>query len=354
MALILSWTSLGALLGAPSNWLAVLDCDTDPFLQFMLAQNEVLRHTLRTHGARAGGLWFRNLEQSFDRVYALTIDAQSPLAIGAKVDEKTRLAKIGELRCGGGQCIICGLHPMNVYYQWLEIQPPVELKPGSLKWPEELALPWLQNQRKQHRRSPRETTTTRQEDTTLLERAKAALPLPVLFKHFGFPEIVLDANGCCLTNSPFRKDENPSFSIYEDGTKWKDHGTGEQGDGFDFYQQAAGKNASEAFKDFVILAELGAELHSTRKAAAADHDARPLIVHPGTDRYISEFAADLGRILKDKEFFRFRGRAVHIRSVTEKAYSGKRVRNEKAGGNPTSLIRRIDRTVLPPGSRRRL
>ena len=48
--------TIGALLGAPSNWLAVLDCDTDPFLQFMLAQNEVLRHTLRTHGKRAGGL----------------------------------------------------------------------------------------------------------------------------------------------------------------------------------------------------------------------------------------------------------------------------------------------------------
>jgi hypothetical protein len=328
--------TIGALLGAPSNWLAVLDCDTDPFLQFMLAQNEVLRHTLRTHGARAGGLWFRNLEQSFDRVYALAIEPGSLLAAGAKVDEKTGLAKIGELRCGCGQCIICGLHPTKVYYQWLEIQPPVELKPGCLKWPEKLALPWLQNQRRQHCRSPRQTADRRQQDAELLESAKAALPLPVLFKHFGFSEIVLDERGCLLTNSPFRKDENPSFSIYENGTKWKDHGTGEQGDGFDFYQRTTGKNASQAFQDFVTLAGLGRQLR-TRKTPDT-HDPRPLIVHPGTDRYISEFAADLGRILKDKEFFRFRGRAVHICSVTEKAHSGKEYETKKLVEIPPLLF----------------
>jgi len=324
--------TIGTLLGAPSNWLADLDCDTEPLLEFMLTNNEL--HTLRTCGARAGGIWFRNLDQTLDRVYPLNLGPGSPLAKGGKIDGKTGLVKIGELRCGHGQSILCGLHPDGINYRWLEVHTPIELDPRKLTWPEEIRaqLPW----NKQSSRSPR--TQKRQEDAELLQRAKHPLPLPVLFKHFGFPEIVLDANGCCLTNSPFRKDENPSFSIYENGTKWKDHGTGQQGDGFDFYQHTTGKSASDAFKDFVILAGLGDELRRTRKADAAEHDARPLIVHPGTDRYISEFAADLGRILKDKEFFRFRGRAVHIRTVTEKAHSGKEYETKKLVEIPPILF----------------
>jgi hypothetical protein len=283
--------AIGVLLGEPSNWLCVLDCDTAPYLEFMLAENEVLQHTLRTYGARGGGIWFRNLEHTLGRVYVLMVDPKSALATGAKLDEKTGLAKIGELRCGRAQNIICGLHPTNVYYQWPEIQAPIELKPGTLKWPADVALPW---QKKAAR--PRAQAQTAQ-DAELLQRAKDALLLPVLFKHFGFPEILLDANGCCLTNSPFREDKRPSFSIYENGTKFKDHGTGWQGDGFDFYQHAAGKDASQAFKDFVILAGLRDQLRSARRKPAepaAGHDPRPLILHPGTDRYISEFAADLG------------------------------------------------------------
>jgi hypothetical protein len=114
--------------------------------------------------------------------------------------------------------------------------------------------------------------------------------------------------------------------------KWKDHGTGDQGDEFDFYQRATGKSAGAAFKGFVTLAGLGDRLRSRREKPAQpapDYDVRPLIVHPGTDRYISDFAADLGRILKSKEFFRFRNRAVQVRTVTQKAYSGKEYETKK-------------------------
>ena len=104
--------TIGALLGAPSNWLADLDCDTEPLLEFMLANNEL--KTLRTRGVRAGGIWFRNLDQTLDRVYPLNLGAGSPLAKGGKIDEKTSLVKIGELRCGHGQSILCGLHPDGI------------------------------------------------------------------------------------------------------------------------------------------------------------------------------------------------------------------------------------------------
>ena len=120
-------TAISALLGPPSNWLTDVDCDTDAFLQFMLAHNEPLRHTLHTRGARAGGLWFRNLDHTLKRVYPLTLEANSPLTKGGKIDEKTGLVKIGELRCGGGHSIVCGLHPDGIHYQWL-CQPPAGME----------------------------------------------------------------------------------------------------------------------------------------------------------------------------------------------------------------------------------
>ena len=289
--------TIGVLLGPPSNWLADFDCDTEPLLEFMLTKNDL--RTLRTRGARAGGIWFRNIDHTLTRVYPLNVQPASPLAKGGKVDEKTGLVKIGELRCGCGQSILCGLHPSGCNYEWLDVCPPAKIDPRTLVWPQEVQsqLPWNKQQKQQ--KLQRQIQQERN-DAELLQHAKTALPLPVLFKHFRFTEIVLDANGCCLTNSPFREDKRPSFSIYENGTKWKDHGTGDQGDEFDFYQRATDKSASTAFKGFVTLAGLGDQLRSTRKKTvqpAAGHDPRPLIAHPGADRYNSEFDTDLGGIL---------------------------------------------------------
>ena len=172
--------TIGALLGAPSNWLADLDCDTEPLLEFMLADNEL--HTLRTRGARAGGIWFRNIDHTLTRVYPLHVEPTSRLAKGGKVDEKTGLVKIGELRCGCGQSILCGLHPSGCNYQWLDIYPPAEIDPRTLIWPEEVQsqLPW--NKRQEQQKSRRQTQQGN-EDAEILQRAKTALPLPVLFKH---------------------------------------------------------------------------------------------------------------------------------------------------------------------------
>jgi hypothetical protein len=123
--------TIGVLLGPPSNWLAVLDCDTDPYLEFMLSNNEPLQHTLRTRGMRAGGIWFRNLNHDLKGVYPFTVEKSSPLAIGGKIDPKTGLVKIGELRCGNCQSIICGLHPDGVRYQWLSNRSIIGFNPST-------------------------------------------------------------------------------------------------------------------------------------------------------------------------------------------------------------------------------
>lgn len=47
-------------------------------------------------------------------------------------------------------------------------------------------------------------------------------------------------------HSPFRGDRNPSFSIFQQGRKWKDFSSDEGGDIYDFYQKATGCTWIEA------------------------------------------------------------------------------------------------------------
>jgi Bifunctional DNA primase/polymerase, N-terminal len=323
-------STVSVLLGPPSNWIADLDCDTEPFLEFMLDKNVELQHTLRTRGIRAGGLWFRNSNHTITKVYGLIVSPDSAFAQGGKPDPKTGLVKIGELRCGNGHSLICGLHPGKVNYRWLQIYPLVELDPRSLTWPEEIQdqLPWAAR--------PRGGASADDAPSgALLDQAKANLPIyPILWRHFGFPEAAGNP-----TNSPFRQDEHPSFSIFDDGRQAYDHSLRKHYDSFDFFQEATGKDPSQAFRPFVTLAGLSSELRGKPKPKTDSWpDHRPLIIHPGVDRYISEFAADLGRILKDHDFYRFHGRAVQVRTVREKAHSGKEYERKNLAEIPPILF----------------
>jgi hypothetical protein len=80
--------TIGALLGPASNGLADLDCDTEPYLEFMLVSNAVLQETLHTRGARAGGIWFRNADHTLIRVYPLTFSRHLHWPKEAKLTRK--------------------------------------------------------------------------------------------------------------------------------------------------------------------------------------------------------------------------------------------------------------------------
>ena len=63
--------------------------------------------------------------------------------------------------------------------------------------------------------------------------------------------------GKCVC-SPFRSEKKPSFSVYEDGGRWrfKDHSSGDHGDAVDFIRLAKGCNPAEALtwaRDFLGL-----------------------------------------------------------------------------------------------------
>ncbi|MDO9540999.1 MAG: CHC2 zinc finger domain-containing protein [Kiritimatiellia bacterium] len=60
-----------------------------------------------------------------------------------------------------------------------------------------------------------------------------------------------------ICRSPFRKDRKPSFSVFDDGRRWRDFGTGEHGDGIDFLARARGLSNTDAVKEFLRLAGVG-------------------------------------------------------------------------------------------------
>lgn len=56
--------------------------------------------------------------------------------------------------------------------------------------------------------------------------------------------------------SPFRDERTPSFSIFREGAKWKDHATGEHGDIFDIYTMVKGGTRADALRELASMAGL--------------------------------------------------------------------------------------------------
>ena len=73
-----------------------------------------------------------------------------------------------------------------------------------------------------------------------LDEAKQHLRIPELWRMLGLPG---EAAKSC--RSPFREDTNPSFSVFDDGRKFKDHATGESGDAIDFLARARNLSLAE-------------------------------------------------------------------------------------------------------------
>ena len=86
-----------------------------------------------------------------------------------------------------------------------------------------------------------------------IEELKARLPLPDLLRAMGLGDYAKKL--CC---SPLRKDNNPSWGIYQDdkGWHWKDFATGEGGDELDFLQALHKCDTKEALTHYENMAGL--------------------------------------------------------------------------------------------------
>ncbi len=82
-----------------------------------------------------------------------------------------------------------------------------------------------------------------------LEEAKDRLTIPSLWVRLDLPG--KPATSCC---SPFREDRKPSFSVFDNGRKWKDHATGEGGDAADFLAHALGVSPEDGCRKLIEFA----------------------------------------------------------------------------------------------------
>jgi hypothetical protein len=309
----------GVLLGGPDN-LCSIDCDTELFMAAFIEINPCFASTLISVAERAGQFWGYITGARPHKIEYLKVRKESPLAIGAKKIEADGTVKVGEFRGEGGQSVIRGIHPHGMPYRWACSGPPIVLDFTEINWPPDVIIPWGKDRRST------QSTTGNKDDDGLLKRAIDALPIDKLWAHFNYP--ARSGNPVC---SPFRNDRTPSFSIYDEGRRFKDHGTGAHGDSFDFFQLATGQDAKGVFEEFVKLAGLGDELRKQPKRAKStaktdeepddQSNGLPAIMHPQRT-YISEFAFELGAILKVNGFYQFHGRAVQIREVKIKARNG--------------------------------
>lgn len=257
----------GVLLGAPSSDLVAIDLDTENALAAFLDLNPQFHTTLRTRGARGAQLWFYVEGERPHQVHALNVDKNSPLAVGCdKPPDKDGKNTIGEFRAEGGQSVIRGIHPSGCHYTWLVASPPITIAFDQIRWPADIAIPWEQERK-------HDTGDQGAAGASLLKQAIAKLTVDWLWNHFGFR----DRGKTNPVDSPFRTDNtegHESFSVYDQGRRFKDHNSQylhHRGDGYDFFQLATGKGSKEAFAEFVTLAGLGDQLRKYKDTGSGEH-----------------------------------------------------------------------------------
>jgi len=229
-------SNTGVVLGGGDN-LCAIDCDTESLMGAMIELNPALASTLISVGERAGQFWIYATGPRPHRIEYLKVRKDSPLALGAKKIEADGTVKVGEFRAEGGQSIVRGIHPCGCAYRWLRPGPPVVVAFSDIVWPGDIMIPWGKDRRSA------QSTTGNTTDDDLLKRAIAAVSVAQLWTHFNYP--ARSGNPVC---SPFRDDDrHPSFSIYDEDHRWKDHGTGDGGDSYDFFQRATGLDKRAAF-----------------------------------------------------------------------------------------------------------
>jgi CHC2-type zinc finger protein len=259
------------LLGGYDN-ICTIDCDTETMFAETLSLNPAFASTLISQGERGGQIWLYVTGNRPHKVEKLRVRKGTPLAFGAKKIEPDGTVEVGEFRAEGGASIIRGIHPCGCCYRWRSVGPLITVGFDAIVWHPDIIIPWG------HDYCETTSTTGDADHDSLLKRAIAIVTVDQLWQHFGFKPRGR-ANPVC---SPFRDERHPSFSVYDEGRRWKDHGTGEGGDAFDFYQRATGKSAKDAFVEFIEFAGLGAELEA-KKATAAPADAatgKPQLVLP--------------------------------------------------------------------------
>jgi hypothetical protein len=116
-----------------------------------------------------------------------------------------------------------------------------------------------------------------------LNAIKAAYRIPGAWRDLGLP----GQPGKCVP-SPFREDHTPSFSVFEDGARYKDHATGDSGDVFDFVMRARGCSVAEAIR--FVENRLGITPPERESDATKNEGPKLPPLHTGTADELRELA----------------------------------------------------------------
>ena len=105
--------------------------------------------------------------------------------------------------------------------------------------------------------------------------------------------------GTRLVRSPIREEKTPSFSIFQGGKRWKDHGDRTSGDLLDFVQAATGEDGPAAIKR--VLEWAGDTASLSGHGAASPPPPPQVTPSPGKTRIISdERARDIRRFERSR------------------------------------------------------
>jgi hypothetical protein len=217
-------SAIAVSLGAPSGGLCSIDFDCEEAMRVFLRVNPFLKETLRTKGRRGANLW-------------VTITGNIPPLAHFKGSNGNSL---GEWRSDRSYTIIAGKHPNGMSYETVVAAPPLEIAFEEIKWPDGwTGLPTLPQEKPKLRMGAKVegpiTTKPKAHIQNDFDYLKEVYRIHDAWEDLGLPG---EPSESC--RSPFRDDLNPSFSVFDAGRKWKDYGTDESGDVFDFVQKATG------------------------------------------------------------------------------------------------------------------
>lgn len=128
--------------------------------------------------------------------------------------------------------------------------------------------------------------------------AKARIDIAQLWNHFGMSGVPGK-----ICRSPFRDDVKPSFSIYAEGRRWHDFGTGESGDAVDFIAKARACDLRTAARELIELASYGLSV-PVKRLEARSHQKRVTFAGIQKDwpRFETPTACELLRIAEARGF----------------------------------------------------
>ena len=216
-------SAIAVSLGVPSGGLCSIDFDCEEAIGVFLRVNPFLEETLRTKGRRGSNLW-------------VIITGNIPPLAHFKDSNGNSL---GEWRSDRSYTIISGKHPTGIEYQTIIAAKPLEIAFEEIKWPDGwTGLPTLAQEPKPRIVAKAERPITTNPKATIqndFDHLKEVYRIHDAWEDLGLPG---EPSESC--RSPFRDDLNPSFSVFDAGRKWKDYGTDEHGDVFDFVQKAKG------------------------------------------------------------------------------------------------------------------